>query len=68
MRSEKAIRRWLGIVESEMEKQSEACMKTGWDSSAGLCWDRRCVQRATLRRILGLKEEPFNAADTMAGW
>lgn len=63
-----AVVTWLNEVEAEMAAQTEACMEKGWDSGAGLFWDKRCVQRATLRKVLGLPEKLFNEADTMAGW
>jgi hypothetical protein len=68
MKTQTQIRKRLSQVEHEMCIQAERCMKLGYESAAGLFWDRRCVERRTLRYILGLRRKPFNAADTMAGW
>ena len=40
-------------------------MEHGWPV---LFWDRNCVERETIRNILGLRWKPFCPADTMAGW
>lgn len=68
VRSEKQLRRRLAIIEKEMAHQTAACIQHGFHSGYGFCWDRRCVERATLRWALGLPKNQFNAADTMAGW
>lgn len=68
MMTQNTIRNWLARLEKEMETQTAQCRMMGWNSPAALFWDKRCVERRTLRTILGLKPKPFNAADTMAGW
>jgi hypothetical protein len=65
MQTELQIRRRLAALEREMAKQVEEGLARGWPL---LFWDRNCVERATLRRILGLKRKPYCPADTMAGW
>lgn len=65
MQSEKTIRRRLARVEKEMGEQVEIGMEKGWPV---LMWDKNCVERDVLRRILGLKHKQFCPADTMAGF
>jgi hypothetical protein len=65
MKSRKWIERRLSELENEMDKQVETGMKHGWPV---LFWDRNCVERAVLRKILGLPRKPFCGADTLAGW
>jgi hypothetical protein len=55
----------LAQLDREMSKQVEIGMEKGWPV---LFWDRNCVERETLRRVIGLRRKPFCAADTMAGW
>jgi hypothetical protein len=59
------VRKRLERVERDMARQAEEGMRRGWPV---LFWDRNCVERRVLRSLLGLREKPFNAADTMAGW
>lgn len=65
MHTEATIRTRLKRLESEMRGQVEQGMEKGWPV---LFWDKNCVERAVLRRVLGLKLKPFCPADTMAGW
>lgn len=65
MKSEQWIRKRLAKVEAEMGWQFERGMDKGWPV---FCWDKNCVERELLRRILGMHRKPFCAADTMAGW
>ena len=65
MKDAEWIRKRLSKLENEMTKQAETGMEKGWPV---LFWDRNCVERAVLRKILGLPRKPFCAADTMAGW
>ena len=65
MQSEISIKRRLAKIEKEMTEQVVQGMKTGWPI---LYWDRNCVEREVLRRILGKKRKAFCAADIMAGW
>lgn len=67
MKTEQQIRRRLVRLEAKMREQTELCMENGWHSGAGVFWDGRCVERRTLRSILGMAHRPFNAADTLAG-
>lgn len=64
MKSIAWIKRRLVRLESEMECQVERGMESGWPVPF---WDRNCVERETLRRVLGLRRKPYCAADTMAG-
>jgi hypothetical protein len=68
MKTATQIKRRLAKLESEMKRQTDRCMQDGWHSAAGLFWDKRCIERHTLRSVLGLKYRPFNNADAMAGW
>jgi hypothetical protein len=63
--SEKALRKRLRKLEVEMTEQVKQGMEKGWPV---FCWDKNCVQRELLRKILGMRRKPFCAADTMAGW
>jgi hypothetical protein len=65
MQSEKQIRTDLTRLEKEMAEQLERAKQKGFPI---LFWDANCVERKTLRRILGMRPKPFCAADTMAGW
>lgn len=65
MKSEKWIREELKRIERHMAKQNAEGSETGWPI---LFWDRNCVQRDLLRKMLGLRRKPFSPADTMAGW
>lgn len=65
MQSEQSIRRRLKRLEEEMTDQVRRGMEKGWPIAF---WDRNCVEREVLRRVLGLRRKPFCAADTMAGW
>jgi len=65
MKSEAEIRRMLAEVESKLAAQEQEGMAKGWPV---LFWDRNCVVREVLRKVLGLRYKPFCAADMMAGW
>lgn len=68
VRSEEQLTRRLEKLEGEMVEQAELCRLHGYHSHYAVMWDKRCVERATLRWTLGMKRRPFNAADTLAGW
>jgi hypothetical protein len=65
MQSEITIKRRLAKIEKLMAMQVEEGIKKGWPI---LFWDRNCVEREVLRRVLRKKRKQFCAADTMAGW
>ena len=65
MMTKRAVELRLRRVEAEMAKQVEVGMEKGWPV---LFWDRNCVERQVLRKILGLRRKQFCAADIMAGW
>ena len=65
MKTAEQIRKRLKKLEKEMIAQVEQGMERGWPV---LFWDKNCVERATLRNILGLRRKPFCAADMMAGF
>ena len=70
VKSRRAIKRRLKTLEREMEAQTLEVLgsQNGWGGTESLFWDKRCVERATLRWVLGKKQKQFNVADTMAGW
>lgn len=64
------LRRKLAAVETTLENQLALIMASdkGFGGPASLFWDRRLVERNTLRWALGMKPRPFCAGDVMAGW
>jgi len=70
MKSQKQITTRLAELEIAMSRQVEEIAESGagFGGYAGLFWDKRCVERRVLREILEMPREPFNPADTMAGW
>ena len=67
MKDEAAVRRRLARLEEELTAQAAECREKGWGTAASNYWDKRCVERALLRWLLGLRKKAFNAADTLAG-
>lgn len=64
MKTEQSIERMLSRLERSMAEQVEYGMEHGWPVPY---WDKNCVERRLILRILGRKITPFCAADTLAG-
>lgn len=70
MKTEQSVRRRLAALEKEMEAQVIDVSRSDqeWGGPKSLFWDKRCIERATLRWVMGMKSKQFCPADIMAGW